>query len=121
MSPPKVEATEQAPTYGGVLTKPAAQVVATIVGLATVAWLGWHARDVIEAANAAPIETSVAAQIQADVASIKADTASTKADVASTKTDVGRMKDDMVKVKCRLNIDGMCPDQIPVRNSGIGR
>lgn len=51
---------DQPPTYGGVLTRPAAQVVAVIAALSFVASLGWKAHDAL----AAPPDKSSAADLR---------------------------------------------------------
>lgn len=87
---------EQPPTYGGILSAPAATVVAVLVGLGVVAGLGWKARDLIGAAEAAQPSAVV--------------------------KRLDKLDTDMLLIKCRLGIENICPTpNQPVNVSGIGR
>ena len=90
---------DSANTYGGVLTRPAAVVVATLVALAAVATVGWKARDFVERAEARPVNLDGLDDIRADLRDVKR---------------------DVLLIKCRMGIDGVCPAP-NVAASSIGR
>lgn len=103
MPSPKV-ALDKPDTYGGVLTGPAAIVVATLLALIAVAAVGWKARDLVAPAEAA---------------TKRADPATLEEKVDKIGADLGEVKTDIAVIKRQLGLDGLAPP--PLRASGVGR